>query len=343
MQLETTSAAPNDWDDYVRKQSDGSVYHHSAALQVGTVAFGLRTRFLTARDAGRRVIGVLPLVEQSSLLFGRFLVSLPFFNYGGILADGPEVVAALAAAAAELARERGASHVELRQTRALNPLGLPARTDKACMLLKLPDSEAALNRQLGSKLRSQIRRADRERPEVIWGGAELIPDFYSVFATTMHRLGTPVYSRRFFEVACQALQAWCRVLVLRVAGMTAAAAIIVRHGSRIEVPWAAATPEAKHGALNMRLYWEMLAYSVRCGAREFDFGRSTRDSGTYRFKAQWGAQPLQLHWYYWLARGKDIPQLNPSNPKYALAAALWRRMPLFCANLLGPHIVKNLP
>ena len=93
----------------------------------------------------------------------------------------------------------------------------------------------------------------------------------------------------------------------------------------------------------MRMYWEMLREAVRLEAQAFDFGRSTRDSGTYQFKARWGAMPLQLHWHYWLPEGASIPRLNHSNPKYALAASVWRRMPLWCANVLGPHIIRNLP
>jgi hypothetical protein len=119
--------------------------------------------------------------------------------------------------------------------------------------------------------------------------------------------------------------------------------VLVRHGNRIEVPWAACTETGKRGAINMRLYWEMLQYGVRERAEKFDFGRSAPDSGTYKFKAQWGAQPVQLHWHYWLPNGAQLPRLNHSNPKYALAASMWRKMPLWCANLIGPHIVRNLP
>lgn len=343
MRVEIAATAPPDWDGYVERHPSGSAYHRATAVNIGREAFGLRTTFLTARDDQALVIGVLPLVEQSSLLFGRFLVSLPFFTYGGVLADDERVAAALVQQAADLARARRAGHIELRHTSAAMRLRLAERLDKVSMILPLPDSEETLAKQLGSKLRSQIRRADRERPEIVWGGRELIPEFYRVFAETMHELGTPVYSREFFEVVCRSLHDRLSVLVLRVLGEARAAAILVRHGSRIEVPWAAATAAAKRCALNMRMYWEMLRCALAAGAETFDFGRSTLAGGTYRFKAQWGAQPMQLHWHYWLPDGTPLPQLNPQNPRYALAAACWRRLPLWCANLLGPHIVRHLP
>jgi FemAB-related protein (PEP-CTERM system-associated) len=343
MNIQSSATAPPDWDAYTRSREDGSAYHLAAAVGIGASTFGLEPTFITAREPTGRLVGVLPVIEQSSLIFGRFLTSVPFFTYGGLLADSAEVAQALAERAAELARQRRAQHVELRQIAPVSELSWPQRLDKVSMFLALPQTEEALGKQLGSKLRSQIRRADKENPEVLWGGAELVPQFYAVFARTMHELGTPVYPRRFFEVACTAFGELARVLVIRVGGAVQASAIVVRHGSRVEVPWAAATPEAKRNAINMRMYWEMLKFSVAQQAAAFDFGRSTVDSGTYRFKAQWGAQPVQLHWHYWLPAGVAIPRLNQGNPKYALAARAWRKLPLWAANTFGPQIVRNLP
>lgn len=315
----------------------------AAAVMIGRDAFGLKTQLLTCRDSEGRIAGVLPLVEQSSMLFGHNLVSLPYFTYGGVLADREDVAVALAERAATYAAERGADHMLLRQASPIGGLAFSERLDKVSMERALPDTEKELSRELGSKLRSQIRRADREKPEVVWGGSELLNEFYEVFAPTMHQLGTPVYSRAFFDVVLRAFGSLASVIVVRVNGEVQASAIIVRHGDRIEVPWAAATPVAKRNSVNMRMYWEMLKASVERGASAFDFGRSTVDSGTYRFKKQWGAEPRQLHWYYWLPQGRELPRLDHANPKYAMAATVWRRMPLWCANLIGPRIVRHLP
>jgi len=342
MAVELTPTPPPGWDEYVSGHAAATAYHRAAGVRIGADAFGLRTYFLVARD-NQRICGVLPLVEQSSLLFGRYLVSVPFFTYGGILADDPAIALQLAQRAGELARERRAAHVELRHSAPMPDLGLPERLDKVSMVLPLPATTEELSKRLGSKLRSQVKRAERESPEVVWGKSELIPEFYRVFASGMHELGTPVYSRRFFEVVCKAFEDVLEILIVRKAGIVEAAAITVRHGQRVEVPWAACTDAGKRASLNMRMYWEMLKRTVESGASEFDFGRSTVDSGTYRFKSQWGAVPRQLHWHYCLPPGAALPQLNHSNPKYARAAALWRSMPLWCANLIGPRISRHLP
>ena len=343
MMIEISRESPNGWDEYVAGHPDATAYHKSDAVLIGNRAFGLRTHFLAALGDEGRISGVLPIVEQSSLVFGRFHSSLPFVTYGGALSDNENITQALAAKAAELARDRNAKHVELRHKKDATSLSLPKRNDKVSMVLRLPDDEDQLANNLGSKLRSQIRRAEREDPEVIWGGQELIEDFYRVFAPSMHSLGTPVYPRSFFEVVLAAMGGRASIIVIRVKGRPEGAAMTIRHGAEIEVPWAAASLWAKRNAINMRMYWEMLRSATAEGADAFDFGRSTVDSGTYRFKKQWGAKPVDLHWTYWLPDGGSIPKLNHSNPKYQLAIRAWQRMPLWCANLIGPRISRNLP
>lgn len=342
MRIDSSPTAPSGWDDYVVRHPLATAYHRAQAVSIGATAFRLRTTYLTAFN-DKTVVGILPLVEQSSRLFGRYLVSLPFMTYGGVLADSSEVITALAERASLEAQARDADHVELRHTVAIPEIRLAERLDKVSMILPLPESESALSKQLGAKLRSQIKRGDREKLELVWGGSELIPDFYRVFAPAMHALGTPVYPRRFFEVVYDALRDVSEILIVKMQGKPHAVAFLVNHGATMEVPWAVASPEAKHASVNMRMYWELLTRSIQKGVAAFDFGRSTVDSGTYRFKAQWGAEPHQLHWHYWLPAGAEVPKLNQSNPKYARAAEIWRRMPLWCANTLGPYIIRNLP
>jgi FemAB-related protein (PEP-CTERM system-associated) len=342
MRIDSSPTAPSGWDDYVMRHPLATAYHRAQAVSIGAMAFRLRTTYLTAFD-DKTIVGILPLVEQSSRLFGRYLVSLPFMTYGGVLADSTEISAALATRASVEAQARGADHVELRHSATMPEVRFAERLDKVSMILPLPESESALSKQIGAKLRSQIKRGDREKLELVWGGSELIPDFYRVFAPAMHALGTPVYPRRFFEVVYDALRGVSEILIVRMQGRPHAVAFLVNHGATMEVPWAVASPEAKHASVNMRMYWELLTRSIQKGVAAFDFGRSTVDSGTYRFKAQWGAEPHQLHWHYWLPAGAAVPKLNQSNPKYARAAEIWRRMPLWCANTLGPYIIRNLP
>ncbi len=341
LHIAVASAAPVDWDGYVAAHPHASAYHLADRVGLGNRVFGFTVHFLTAR-AGERLVGILPLVEQPGIFGGRSFVSLPFFNYGGVLADDDRAAAALAARAAELARQRRISFIELRHDRPL-ALDWTERLDKISMLLELPDSTAQLSKQLGAKLRSQIKRAERSQPQVQVGGRELLDEFYHVFCSVMRDLGTPVYPRRFFDAVFESLGDSALVVVVRVNGRAASAAILVEWRHTLEIPWAATLDEFRSAAINMRLYWEVLQLAIARGCRRFDFGRSTRDTGTHRFKEQWGAQPVQLHWHRWAARHESSPGADGEPRRFALATRAWSKLPLPVANWLGPFISPRLP
>jgi FemAB-related protein (PEP-CTERM system-associated) len=342
--VDTVETPPGDWDAYVTGHGDSSAWQLAAAVAIGATCFGLRSYFLGARDAGGRLRGVLPVVEQRLVPGTRCLVSLPFCTYGGALADDEAALAALLQAAEELAARRGADRILLRHSRPVPAISWAQSLDKVSMLLPLPDSVAELQKKLGSKLRSQIRRADRENPEVRIGGAELLADFYPVFCSVMRDLGTPVYPLRFFAAVCAALQSRVSVVVIYLAGEPVSGAILVQWRDGMEVPWAATLGRVKSLSVNMRLYWELLQLALTRGCRCFDFGRSSVDAGTYRFKSQWGAQPVQLHWHCW-SQGAAEAVAGPQDgrSRLALAVRLWSRMPLPVANWLGPIISPYLP
>jgi FemAB-related protein (PEP-CTERM system-associated) len=333
--------AASAWNAFVSDASDASVYHLYEWRRVIQSVFGHQSEYFAARDRNGRIHGVLPVVRLRSALFGDFMASMPYFNYGGAAAETSSLRDALIDAAARCADEAGVSHLELRHDAPVRPQW-PARTDKVAMYLPLPSTPEALSKQLGSKLRSQIKRPSKEGAVCASGGVELLDEFYAVFARNMRDLGTPVYPRRWFAAILAAFPELTRLFVVRHRNVSTAAAFVIGHRRRLEIPWASSLREANSIGVNMLLYWSVLEYA--CGRYEtFDFGRSTVDAGAYRFKQQWGAQPHQLHWHYWLRDGGEPPMLNPANPKYRLAVAAWRRLPLAVANRLGPLLVRNLP
>lgn len=330
------------WDAFVLSQPDASGYHTLAWREVVTLVFGHPTFYLMAKDDHDTVRGVLPLVLTRSPLFGSFLTSLAFFNYGGVLAEDQKAAEELLDRAGDLARELGADHIELRQAAPLET-DWPVSHHKVSMRLALPSDSEALFKAYPSKLRSQIRRGQKEGMEVRIGSGELLNDYYEVFSRCMRDLGTPVYKKEFFRAITDAFPKETRLCVVSLQGKPLAAGLVYGFRRVLEIPWAASDKRYGRLAPNMFLYHTVLEYACREGFAEFDFGRSSIDSGTYRFKQQWGAQPRPLYWYYWLADGRDIPRLNPDNPKFKMAISLWRHLPLFAANLIGPHIVKYLP
>ena len=344
LSVHTLGASPADtaaWDDFARTAPGGSFYHQLVWRRIFAREFAWDTHYLLAQGVNG-VEGILPLVRLKSRLFGDFLVSLPYVNYGGVVARNEAADRLLLASAAELAGSLGVSHLELRELRPRDP-AWPVRTDKVIMQSALAGSADEHWSRLPSKLRSQVRRPQKEGATTRIGGAELLPLFYAVFARNMRDLGTPVYGRSFFATIARELPEHMDVVIAELHGAPVAAGILLHFGGRTEIPWASSLRSANRLGVNMLMYWECLKRAISRGSTVFDFGRSTRDSGTFRFKSQWGAEPVPLYWHYWLPGGGALPRLNPSNPKYAMAIAAWQRLPLWVANGLGPHIVRNLP
>lgn len=330
------------WDRYVLESSTATGYHLTAWRQVVEQACGHQTVYLMARDSHGDVRGVLPLVALASRLFGRFLVSMPFLNYGGLDAADREVRECLLEAAAQEANALGASHVEIRQAQPL-PIGWRCKQHKVSMRLALPGDFQTLFKSFPSKLRSQIRRPQKEGMTVKFGGADLLEEFFRVFSRNMRDLGTPVYGKAFFRTILETFPKETAVCSVFLKGRVVAAGLVYSFRDMMEIPWASSDRRYDRLAPNMLLYNAVLEYACQQGCKVFDFGRSTVNSGTYRFKEQWGAKPVPLYWYYWLKDDRPLPELNPDNPRYRLAISLWRNLPLPIANALGPHIVKYLP
>ena len=339
--LQVSLATPGDqdlWDTFVNSRADVAGYHAWGWRRVFTNAFGHEPVYLIARQ-GQEVAGVLPLVQIKSLLFGNSLTSLPFLNYGGVVADTADAAEALIAAAGDQARSRRCKHVELRHVARQFP-DLPCKTHKVAMRLPLT---ATIWDDLDRKVRNQIRKAEKSGLVVERGGESLLADFYTVFARNMRDLGTPVYSRRLFEEVLRTFPDRALLHIVRLKGQPVAAGVTYRTASMVQLPWASSIREFNSLCANVLLYWDAIQFAQSTGAGVFDMGRSTPNEGTFKFKAQWGAEPVPLHWEYQLTSDGRLPNVSPANPKFQLAIALWQRLPLGVATRVGPMIVRAIP
>ena len=339
--IASEDVSESEWGKYVASNSEGTIDHAWRWQSVFRDVFGHESRYIAARR-DRRVVGVLPLVLFDSRLFGRFVASLPFLNYGGILADDVAARDALVERARQLATAFSASHIELRHVdRQLEQL--PFRQHKLQLRRDLPESSEELWTGVDKKVRNLVRKAQKDGLTAESGGGELVSDFYSVFARNMRDLGTPVYSRRLFEETLRLFPDAARVHVVRLGPRPVAASITLRHGDTVLVPWASSLREFRQHAPNMLLYWQMLDHAVQHGAATFDFGRSSPGSGTHQFKRQWGAAERPLHWEYVLLTRQTAPDQGPHNPTFTRFVEAWKHLPLWMSTRIGPRIVRNIP
>lgn len=341
MNIQVIDSECEAWDNFVDLHPEATAYHKFAWKKVIAKTFGHKCFYLAALDDSDWQ-GVLPLVHMNSRLFGNFLVSVPFVNYGGLLHKNASAAELLLQKAERIRRSLNASHVELRHVgRALQ--GLQTREHKVTMMLELAADQEMQWQQFNAKLRNQARKAEKSGLRWISGHLELLEDFYTVFARNMRDLGTPVYSKSFFRNVLEAFPKTTKIFVVYHKTLAIAAGIGSWFRDTLEVPWASSIGDYKSFCPNNMLYWEAIKFAIEKGLRKLDFGRSTPNEGTYNFKKQWGAVPVPLYWQYLMDECRVLPNLGPSNPKFHSAIRIWQKLPLSVTKALGPVIVKNIP
>lgn len=330
------------WGAFVGSHPDSTNYHQYGWRAVIEKSFGHTTYYMAARNGRNEICGVLPLVHMKSALFGSFLVSLPFFNYGGLLVTNDSAAVTLLGMSRQLVGETGAGHLELRHFRR-SAEDLVTRQHKVTMILDLEKDEESQWKSFDAKVRNQIRKAEKSGLQCVSGHLELLDGFYEVFCRNMRDLGTPVYGKSFFRNILEEFPATTRIISVVQNEKTVASGFLTWYRDTLEVPWASSIRDYRELCPNNLLYWEAIRFAITIGAEKFDFGRSTAGEGTYRFKKQWGTREIPLYWEYLLKDGACLPELNPSNPKFQLAVRMWQKLPVSVTKILGPPIVQGIP
>lgn len=327
---------------FTARQSPAPVSRDPRWLSVLEHALGHTPVALEAVE-GESTRGILCLAHVRSLLFGRYLVGLPYLNSGGVMADDDHAAGLLIDRAVALADALDVRHLELRHERAIDHAALERKvTTKAHMRMVLPSSAEAAWAGLTSKVRSQVRKGRKRGLEVAWGRDELLPEFYAVFSRNMRDLGTPVYPRALFAETLRMFPAEAELCVVRAEGRAAAAALLL-HGSGVtEVPSASSLKELNSTNANMVMYWNVIERATERGQSTFDFGRSTEGGAHYRFKKQWGAEAAPAEWQHHVRAGR-VEDMRRESGKHDRMIRLWRRLPLRVANLIGPLVVRGIP
>ncbi len=334
------------WDAYVQRHPSASPYHLFAWKRAVEDAYGHKAYYLMA-EKDHCITGVLPLIYLKLPLLSGQLVSLPFCDVGDILADNAGASKGLISEAIVLAGKLNAKYIELRSqtgSSSYEYVNLPVSvlSHKVRMFLKLPQSSEMLWDGFKSKLRSQIRKAEKNGLSFKWGTAEDVEDFYVVFSNNMRDLGSPVHSREWFYAVLRHYGENIRIGMVYHDRQLIGAGIILNTNKIISTPWASTLRDFNNLSPNMMLYWNFLKYASDNGYTGFDFGRSTPNEGTYYFKAQWGAQPVPLHWNYIMLSNNRITLNEAASAKKEKMVHIWQNLPLGVANFIGPALRKYI-
>ena len=336
--LPLTDAERPAWDRFVTETPSASFFHLSGWQRIVERVGGHRTHYLYARRGGQ-ITGVLPLAEVKSRLFGHSLISTPFCVYGGVASTTDVDRAALEDRARRLADELRVDYLEMRNVHkssgdwATKDLYVTFRKRISAAddenMKAIPRKQRAMVRKgVDAGLKSEIDR-DVDR-------------FYPMYSESVRNLGTPVLGKRFFAALMDEFGHAAEVLTILHDRKAVASVLSFYFRDEVLPYYGGGTAGARDLKANDFMYWELMRHSVTRGAELFDFGRSKLGTGSFSFKKNWGFEPEGLPYQYHLGRSASVPDLSPLNPKYRLAIATWRRLPLWVTQIVGPAIARYL-
>jgi len=327
------------WDDFVRQAPEATFFHLSGWKRVIERAFGHRTFYLLARRSGA-VVGVLPLTHVKSVLFGNSLISNAFCVYGGIVAADDEAMRALEAEAVRIAAREKVGCIEFRSIKPAHPDWVQKPNLYVTFRRPIDPNPDANMKAIPRKQRAMVRKgiANGLTSECDGNVARL----HDVYAHSVRNLGTPVFSRRYFQLLKDEFGEACDVVTVLHGTKPVASVLNLYFRDEVLPYYGGGLTEARHLAANDFMYWEVMRRACERGYRLFDFGRSKIGTGAYDFKHNWGFEPTPLTYEFRLVEAGKIPDVNPLNPKFQAFIALWRRLPVSLTKVLGPPIVRGI-
>ena len=341
------------WDQYIMTHPAGTIFHLSGWKRVVEQSFGHKAHYLLAEssfstatsknpDSEAQILGVLPLFTIKSLFFVRSMVSLPFASCGGILANDDVVRKALYRKAVTFTKSTALDYLELRNEN--NPLPeLPVKDLYYGFKKEIfADNDENL-KAIPRKTRRMVRKGMNNSLEAVFGGAELLSQFYALFAFSYRGFGTPVFSKKHLNKILEEFGEKSNILIISKEGRPLTGVLSIYFKDKVVPYYSGAYPESRKYAANDYLYWVLMSNAADRGCRVFDFGRSKKDTGPFHFKRHWGFKPYPLRYQYYLNNIQEIPDTSPTNPKYKRPIEIWKRLPLWLTKLIGPRIVKYIP
>lgn len=328
------------WDGFARTVPGTSFHHLLGWRRVVERTLGARTHYRAAWR-GDLLVGILPLVEVRSPLFGHALFSPGFGVYAGIAATEDAAVTALADDAATLGASLGVDYVELRHETPRS-IDWPEKPGHAVTFQRplLPTVEANF-KAIPRKKRADLRKALDNPALRVETGVD-VGTFFAIYSESVRNLGTPVLPKAYYRAIVEEFGSAVDISAVHGPSGPLAAVMSFYFKDRVSPYYGGAVPAARGLHAYDLMYWDVMRRAAESGLGVFDFGRSQRGSGAFDYKTYWGFAPEPLHYHYRLVRASAPPEIDPRNPRYRLMVDLWKRLPLAVANLLGPVIARQI-
>lgn len=330
-----------EWDEFVLRSQNGTFFHLTGWKDVVRKTFGFEPKYLVARVPDR-IRGILPLFRVPLLPFGECLISVPFAVYGGICAEDAEISQQLLDASVELLSRSGGKYIELRHVKGIE-LSLVKKDLYSTFRRPIFSTVEANMAAIPRKQRAEIRNGQKNGLASKIGGEEFLEGFYDIYAHSVRNLGSPVFPKSLFRNLLEIFGEQCKIMTVWHQGRMVSGVMAFFFRDQVMPYYGGSLKECFSLSVNDLMYWDLMCYALGAGYKVFDFGRSKKGTGSYRYKEHWGFQAEALEYQYYMTGGMEMPNVSPSNPMYATAISIWKKMPLPLTKIIGPALSRFFP
>jgi FemAB-related protein (PEP-CTERM system-associated) len=344
--IEYSDEYKDSWNKFVNEY--GNIFHLIEWKEILEAAFGYRSLYLMAIDESDKIAGVIPMILCRNLLMKKAAVSLPFVNYLDICCRDKETFRFIIGFIKDMPVKYRTDYAEVRLM-GQEDEEAEVFIDKGNYTFLLPlvgGEEQVMSLSSGSN-RNHTKKTAKNKWFSVSFEDKGLEDFYRVYCRTVKRLGSPAPAYGFFSSIRRLLPDNTVILTAKdndndrvIGGM-----FLFLWKDTVYYYWGGALTEYNRKYINNFMYWEAAKYGISKGFKFLDLGRSPYGSGTYKFKEQWGAGPVQLKYCRF---GKDLRQdsgekgIAVKKENFRLFISMWKHMPGPVTKVIGRHLIKYI-
>jgi CelD/BcsL family acetyltransferase involved in cellulose biosynthesis len=338
----------NRWDEFVARQDGGTIYHTSAWAKVLQETYNYRPYYYVLENEAGQIMAAIPFYLIRSMLTGKRLVCLPFSDFCYPLGDDEAHLTLLLDSAKKGINARIASYIEIRgwpDGISMSQQNLVARHYHTSYTLDLRSGPETLLKGFHDSIRRGIRQAEKRGVTArISQSKEDLERFYELNVATRKKLGVLPQPRAFFEAIYDHMISKNMGFLVMAEWETQAiaGALFITYKDNIHYKSNASNEKYLDKRPNNLLIWEAIRYACANGYNNFDFGRcSPEEEGLRTFKARWGANEIDLPYYYYPEVG-GFSTVAESSKKYRAMQLFSHVAPEFIFRATGSLLYKHL-
>ena len=342
-----------EWNAFVKVHKNATIFHTVEWKKVLEETFGYKPEYLVVKNSEGKLVGVSPAFSVKTL-FGKVIVSQPFFEYGGPIVEKgfEEAYKEILNFYRDKVENEKIKYVEIKvlpdgenEHEHFEKAGFVKQFKALDFYIDVKDKDFERDIWFGlytqkSRVRTSIRKAIKRGVKVIED--DNINIYYDLHLRTMEKLGSPPYPKTLFEnIKKYVNSSSVRFTYTYLKEIPIAAMMSFPYNNRDLMVGLVSDPNYQHYDANYLLFNDQIEYATRSKFEIIDLGRTRPNSPYEKYKRKWGATKVDLYSYVYPPSASD--GVNPYK-YYILFSKITKKVPwIFTKTGIGPFLAKKFP